>query len=232
VYTATISTGGLDRDNEILEPAGMVNRDPDGGSPVLWGHDPDRPIGRTIEPVKVTPKGIVARYRLASRPPGHVGEWLPDTAAHLIAEGVLTGVSVGFNPLEAPRKPTPQERAKYGPSVRRVFPKWELLEFSVVAVPSNPEALITTVGQRHGAYAAKSLRGAMIQPAAGSVRRSAPKPKRREPTWATLIYRPSATPSHRPGIGTEYIVHLPGGGLKTMDPIEYQKFRVYELMEL
>jgi hypothetical protein len=52
----------------------------------------------------------------------------------LCKEGVLTGVSVGFNPLEDPRPL---------PGGGQHFSRIELLEYSHVALPCNPYCLTT-----------------------------------------------------------------------------------------
>jgi phage head maturation protease len=89
----------------------------------------------------------VAKGILASRPAGHVGEWFPDTVLALIRQGVLRGVSVGFIERES-RPPTRKDVEMFGDEVHRVVSKWDLLEFSVVSIPNNPDALIGEVSMK------------------------------------------------------------------------------------
>ena len=58
---------------------------------------------------------------------------------------LLRGKSIGFLPLEM-REPDADESALY-PQVNRVITKSLLVEYSVVAVPSNPLALVEAINK-------------------------------------------------------------------------------------
>jgi HK97 family phage prohead protease len=223
-FTARITANVVDRDDEVIIPDGLKVRDKSDTFPILWGHDADRPIGRTVGPLRITPNHVTATYKLAQRPDGHVGEWLPDTAASLVKQGVLNAVSIGFRPLKA-RSATHADRKKYGERVRRVFTEWELLEVSIVAVPANPDALIMDVGKRCGSCVAKSLRNVIVQPARPRPR---PKPAPVSDTVLCYSYKPKGHPRHVPGEGTHWIVELPGGKVKALTHEQYAKFRLHE----
>lgn len=137
--TTVISTAAIDRDKEVLSPKGanLVNflKNP----VVLWAHDHfTPPIGKALF-VVVKGKKIVSKVKFATTE-------FADEIFTLFKEGILNAFSVGFMPTKS-HVPTPKEIAK-NPNLaeaRRIFDEWELLEFSVVNVPANPEALATAV---------------------------------------------------------------------------------------
>ena len=136
---AIISTGTLDRDNEILRPRG-VNLDNFVKNPVVpWSHDAGSPpIAKAIWVRKGT-KRLMAKIKFA----------VTDRAEEvwqLFKQGFLNAFSVGFRPTKGHR-PTPDE-IKASPDLadaRWIYDEWELLEFSPVTIPSNPEALAQAV---------------------------------------------------------------------------------------
>lgn len=124
-----ISTGAVDRDHETLAVDGWKLDEYRRNPVVLWCHDQRTPpIGRAVS--IVTRAGqIRARVEFA---PADVHP-LAGTIKALVAGGFISATSVGFAPL------------KYAWNEKRGgmdFIEQELLEFSLVGVPSNPEALI------------------------------------------------------------------------------------------
>jgi hypothetical protein len=88
--------------------------------------------------------------RFAERPETHpqAAEWLPDTVRALMQQGVLSAFSVGFRvPSDGIRQASERDIERFGPKTRTVITRWELLEFSVVSVPANQEALATAVAK-------------------------------------------------------------------------------------
>ena len=85
---------------------------------------------------------------MAERPDDHpeAAEWFPDTVHSLIKQGVIRGVSVGFEPIEG-RNASKKDKATFGGQVKYVFSKWKLLEFSVAPLQANEDALITAVSK-------------------------------------------------------------------------------------
>ena len=136
--TAVISTSAVDRDREVLMPDGAEFESYLKNPVVLWAHQHfDLPIGRTLW-IKADKKKITAKAQFAKTP-------LAEQIYQMYKDGYLSAFSVGFNPLSW-REPTEQERKRAGwKDVRTVYDKWELLEFSAVPVPSNPEALAVAV---------------------------------------------------------------------------------------
>ena len=71
---------------------------------------------------------------------------IADTVYELYKGGFLNAFSVGFQPNSF-KQPTPKEIEK-NPELaeaNRIFDDWDLLEFSAVPVPANPDALATAV---------------------------------------------------------------------------------------
>lgn len=136
---AVISTGVIDRDSEILTPKGARTENFEKNPVIPWSHNTfDPPIGKALW-IKVGTKKILAKVKFA----------MTDRAEEvwqLFKGKFLRAFSVGFIPLKGHR-PTPEE-IKKNPDLadaRFIFDEWELLEFSPVVVPANPEALATAV---------------------------------------------------------------------------------------
>jgi len=134
---ATISSNAIDRYNEVLLPEGVI-LDHYLKNPVLmWGHDYKRaPIGRAAW-VKVAGKDIVSKGIFDKQDP------LAVEIYGKYRRGFLRSFSVGFIP-KAHRVPS-EEDVEAHPEwkkVHRVYFKWDLLEYSAVPIPANPEALV------------------------------------------------------------------------------------------
>ena len=132
---AVISSASVDRDKEVLLPKG-ANFDNYLKNPVvLWGHQSsDPPIGKALW-VKRGQKQITAKVKFATTERG-------EEIWELFKGGYLNAFSVGFIPLKG-HQPTPDEIRKMPEwaEARFVYDEWELLEFSPVTVPANPDAL-------------------------------------------------------------------------------------------
>ena len=97
---------------------------------ILWQHDPTQPIGRASA---VAVMGGTLQAVIEFAPPGISSK--ADEICALYKAGILSAISIGFDPLEAdpidPRYPRGPQR----------YTKSELLEISCVAVPAQPSAL-------------------------------------------------------------------------------------------
>lgn len=125
-----INTGGLDRDRDRVIPDG-ANVDAYTKNPVVqWAHnykDPWATIGKTIK-LERTADGLVADFEL--RPP------VNDADPQNIIMGLWNGgwvrtASIGFIPTQG--KPNKEGGTD--------FSAWDLLEFSLVPIPANADAL-------------------------------------------------------------------------------------------
>lgn len=144
VFTAIISTQDIDRDNEVIVAKGISFENFLKDPVVLWAHDHHTPaIGNAMN-IRARGKKIIARVRMAPT------EFAKEIFS-LIKGGFLRAVSIGFDPFkDRDFGPPTDAEIKKNPDlagVSRIFRKVDLLEFSVVNVPSNPEALITAVGK-------------------------------------------------------------------------------------
>jgi len=140
--TAIISSNSVDRDNEVLLPKG-VRLDNYLKNPVVpWSHQTSEPpVGKAVW-VKKGHKQITAKVKFAETDRA-------EEVWQLFKGGFLSAFSVGFMPLKY-HTPTPDE-VKSNPDwsgVRTIFDEWELLEFSPVAVPANPDALSLACKQK------------------------------------------------------------------------------------
>jgi len=132
-YTFTISSGSVDRDNDTIDPNGWKLEDYRRNPVVLFGHQARMPpIGRA-ENVGVQSGALKATVIFAE--PGTYD--LADTVRALVDQEILKSTSVGFIPL----KWTFDEKRGGVDYVEQ-----ELYEFSIVPIPSNPDALRESKG--------------------------------------------------------------------------------------
>jgi len=137
--TAIINTDTVDRDGEVLLPKGANLENFMKNPVVLWAHDYyDTPIARALW-IKKGRGRITAKAKFADTDKA-------EEVYQLYKGGFLNAFSVGFDP-GSPREPKPEE-IKANPdwaNARRIYETWELLEFSAVPVPANPDALVIAV---------------------------------------------------------------------------------------
>lgn len=146
-FTAIITTAAIDRDGEVVMPSGMNSKHFESNPVLLYAHDATKPIGKMVN-MRRSDTVIEADFSLVPRPSTHEGEWFPDTVGALMKFGALNGTSIGFSPMKNGfRNATKGDTEKYGVGVSRVYSKWNLMEVSVVAVPSNQEALVAAVSK-------------------------------------------------------------------------------------
>jgi HK97 family phage prohead protease len=137
----TLSTGAIDRDRDILAPQGWRLDNYRKNPVVLWGHQAQLlPIGKALEVAgDDTRLRAVVRF-LPAEDYGDAGSFA-DTVYRLAKDGWLAGASVGFVPLRWDFTSDPIRGGDdWFPGID--YHEQELVEFSLVTVPSNPEALI------------------------------------------------------------------------------------------
>lgn len=137
--TATISTTVVDRDGEVVLAKGGMFDNFLKNPVVLFGHDSwSTPIGKALWITQSRNK-IVAKTKFADTPKA-------DEVYQLFKGGFMNAFSIGFI-VKKSHAPTPDEIKKKPEwaEASRIFDEWELLEFSAVPVPANPEALATAV---------------------------------------------------------------------------------------
>ena len=125
--TAYITTNGRDRMDEVVEPGGVDLKNYRKNPVVLFAHDHyNPPIGKALW-TKKDDKGIIAKVKFASTD-------FAQEIFTLFKEGIMNAFSIGFMPKE-------WVDGDGGKKPRRTFTKSEMIEFSAVPVPANPEAL-------------------------------------------------------------------------------------------
>ena len=132
LITGIATTPSTDRDDDILEPTGAKFALP---IPLLWQHNHNQPIGEVIQ-ATITEKGIEIVAKIAKiADDGKLKDRI-DEAWQSIKSGLVKCLSVGFkikeyNYLES----------SWGLHIK----EWEWYELSVVTIPANADAVITSV---------------------------------------------------------------------------------------
>jgi HK97 family phage prohead protease len=152
IVRAVISTHDPDRAGDVIVPAGLRNADEFLRNPVvLWAHQRTMPPIGTCERLTIEPDRVIAETKFSASSP-----FARDVFA-LYAEGVLRGWSVGFVPVKA----VPVRPARDRPATGTCYPEWDLLEYSAVPVPENPQAL--TLAVRKGLVKDSELRHWLVR---------------------------------------------------------------------
>lgn len=171
---ATISTEESDREDDILLAKGcnITNYEPN--PIVLWEHglSLDKPIGKSCDPdgncTVTIGRGKVEAVCFFSKTLYEARQ-----IYDLIGEKIVNATSVGWEPAEGAASARP------GTGINRYRPgllvkAWELLEWSFVGVPANPQALVK-------ALARPRVAGADWSPLLrDSLKRYVPPPKRNQ----------------------------------------------------
>jgi hypothetical protein len=139
------STEAVDRYGDIIRVAGW-KLDAYKNNPIfLWAHrSGEPPIGKCVGiHVESNPPALVQKIEFADA----ATYTFADTVFNLYKGGFLNAVSVGFMPLEDPKRLLDADgNWTYGYE----FTSQELLELSAVPVPANPEALARCVEKGFG----------------------------------------------------------------------------------
>lgn len=136
----------MDRAGDIVNPDGWDLRNYEKNPVVLVDHDYriEKIIGRGI--VKADSEGLWAETQFADTE-------LAETAFHLHANGFARAWSVGFAPIKGHSTREGKEGdcevcgGIKNPGYGMHFTKQELLEYSLVSVPMNPEAVTQALEQ-------------------------------------------------------------------------------------
>ena len=131
VYSVTIFANELSRDGMSVDLDGMDFSNYEKNPVVLYAHDHmgrtdsgGLPIGRTVRLARTSDGHIRADFEFLA------GDAFAERVRNAWEQGFLRGASIGWRPVET------------RPSGRRVRAvRSELLEWSIVAVPADPDAL-------------------------------------------------------------------------------------------
>jgi HK97 family phage prohead protease len=137
----------LGRDSLIVEPAGIDLTDFRRNPIILRDHDQSKPVARAVG-FDQRPDALEALIRFAT---ANISP-LADETHDLVRDGVISAVSIGFEPLE--QEPiNPRDRSA-GTRIKRAT----LLECSFVGVPADPQALVIERSYRRQAMMLDDLR--------------------------------------------------------------------------
>lgn len=126
-YNFVVSTSSVDRSSDTIDQSGWDLKAYRKNPVVLWAHDAGSwPVGKATR-IAVENGRLTATVKFADTFEGR-------KAAALVDQGILKATSVGFRPTEYDFA----KDRKGGLDFR----KQELMEFSVVPVPANPDCLI------------------------------------------------------------------------------------------
>lgn len=125
------STPTPDRAGDIVEPMGAKFKTP---MPLLWQHRHAEPVG-TVTFAEPTANGIPFEARIPKVQEDGALKTRVDEAIHSLKYELVSAVSIGFKPLEY----------SFMDDGGVKFTEWEWLELSLVTIPANAEALISTV---------------------------------------------------------------------------------------
>lgn len=125
----TVSTSSPDRDGDRIFPSGLNATAYLRNPALMWSHGGAEkyaaiPIG-TVTAIETTSTGIRASWRWLADDP------LADRVRNAWQQGVIRAASIGFKPIER----TPNEHGGFD------ITKFELLEISLCAIPTNAEAV-------------------------------------------------------------------------------------------
>lgn len=125
-----ISTAAVDRDGDTIDPKGWDLTNYMKNPTVLWAHDYSRPpVGKAVN-IQATKDGLRADVEFLPAGMDPFADMIHD----MVKGGFLNATSVGFKGKDFSRS----KDRDHGYD----FKSQELLEFSIVPVPSNPEALV------------------------------------------------------------------------------------------
>lgn len=143
-FTGIATTPATDRMDDVVNPQGAQYTIP---ISLLWQHDRMLPVGSIVSATP-TKSGIEVRGKIPFvSEPESLRERL-DEAWQSLKHGLVRGLSIGFRPLEY----------EFMDNGGINFKKWEWLELSLVTIPANAEATITSVKNFDSGIAAPGVK--------------------------------------------------------------------------
>lgn len=172
LFRFKITTGGLDRANDRVDPSGLSIENFLKNPLVLWNHASwDSPIGRCVGLQRVA-DGYLAETELHQ---------ITDVAKEiyaLVENGFLKATSIGFIPLswedaklkEGEEAYPTYRRTADGVPIVRTYTKAELLEYSICPIPMNPSAVAQSFSVNDDSFIYAAVEKGII-PADGAIPR-------------------------------------------------------------
>lgn len=174
-----ISTQTPDRVGDVVIAQGGDFSEFEKNSVVLYGHDYSDVVGKCINISKAA-NAVIAVSEFPERPDdlNEKETWRPDVVWSMLKTGLVKAFSIGFNPTQQPRTASKADKEKYGEAASVIISRWKLLEYSVVPVPCNQEALVTAIAK--GVVTAQQLKDCDIEVAAEQVKSAERQNRRRK----------------------------------------------------
>lgn len=146
--TSIITTDAIDRYKEVIVARGLKLDNYQANPVVLWGHNTDNVIGKNLGLARKT-KGdrqvIIAKTWFAKTD-------FASEIFELYADEILNGWSIGCKFIDHKSYgPPTEDEIKARPELKDchcVYRKLELIEYSAVSIPANPEALGNEIGKK------------------------------------------------------------------------------------
>lgn len=159
----TITTDATDRDQDVVDPSGIQVENFKTNPVMQWAHQYDElPVGKSVEMFSTQIKAVkdnkeqtfnAIKARVEFQPDSNYHESYTGLRGSMVRRMYLTGflnaVSIGFDPQEwvaiggeEATEKTPSDMLNMRSTDGTKFTRWDLLEFSAVPVPANPQALI------------------------------------------------------------------------------------------
>ncbi|WP_460253132.1 HK97 family phage prohead protease [Acidiphilium sp. MT5] len=132
------SSASLDLAGDVVDQAGIDLSAFRSNPVILWQHNPDQPIARAIQ-VGLTGGNLTATIQF---PPEQTTAQ-SDECWRLIQAGVISTVSIGFDPIKVEPLSGGKRGVKYLKSL--------LLEISFVSIPANGDAAVIARSRKTGA---------------------------------------------------------------------------------
>jgi len=150
-----ITTPDIDYDGDVVMPDAFDLKRYSRNPIVLFNHNLNLPIAKSTEMV-VKQNGIMAKTVFGSTP-------FANDIWTLVKDGILKTFSIGFRPMKSLKKGTEEFNKKFAElkmhypnkfsdkmldNLFRIITKAELLEYSVVTIPSDSEAYATAISTK------------------------------------------------------------------------------------
>jgi len=134
--TVEINNDDIDRHGTVVMPSGARTENYERNPVVMWQHGNgvrgSVPIGRA-ESIRTEESALFAQVRFDE------DDEFAREIERKVEEGFVNAASIGFRPFD-------QRKDTVGGEQVMVVDEWELVEFSMVSVPSNPTALVESRG--------------------------------------------------------------------------------------
>lgn len=144
--TSIVTTDAIDRYREVISAKGIELANFRENPVVLWCHMGTTVIGKNLWIKRFTKdgkSGLIAKTQFAKTEKA-------EEIFQLYADGILNAWSIGANPDWSAYGPPTEEEIKARPDLKKcrcIYRKVELLEYSAVSIPANPDALGNEIGK-------------------------------------------------------------------------------------